>query len=181
MKFLKSYKSIFFLIFLAILIQSCQSSIRFSSNKSIKTSKSIKNKEKNDKNSNIDKIYINDIDKNQIVEEAETWIGTPYKYGGNSREGVDCSALVYQVYLKAGETLPRTSQQQFEYAKQIDFVEKKPGDLLFFKNNSSISHVGIYVGDGYMIHASTKSGVIKQSIFESYFMKKLASVGRIEH
>jgi len=172
------------LFIIGLIYQSCQPSIRFASNENTKIAKEmkVKPKNKNSEKSNIeiDDISTNDKTTNNIIDEAESWIGTPYVYGGNSRNGIDCSALVCQVYQSVGETVPRTSQQQFDFVKQIDFIEKKPGDLLFFKNNRAISHVGIYVGNGYMIHASTSSGVIKQSIFESYFMDKLAGVGRVK-
>jgi lipoprotein Spr len=177
------YRIVFFII-IGLIFQSCQPSIRFASNENLKISKEakVKSKKNNSEKSDNDIDDISNIDKSthNIIDEAESWIGTPYVYGGNSRNGIDCSALVCQVYQSVGETVPRTSQQQFEYVKQIEFVEKKPGDLLFFKNNRAISHVGIYVGNGYMIHASTSSGVIKQSIFESYFMDKLAGVGRLK-
>src|SRR5690606_12938061 len=107
------------------------------------------------------------------------WLGVPYKYGGESKSGADCSGFVMQVFTNVGVKIPRTSSEQHQFCEQVDFVEKQAGDLIFFKKNGSVNHVGIYLGKGYMIHASTSSGVIHQSIHDSYFIDRVAGIGRI--
>lgn len=118
-----------------------------------------------------------------LLTEANTWIGTPYKYGGNTREGVDCSGFVLQVYLRALDiSLPRTSAQQQEFCRKIRRDEMKPGDLMFFsvREGGNVGHVGIYIGDDNMIHASSKVGVVVVPITTDYFLRNYLSSGRIE-
>lgn len=117
-----------------------------------------------------------------IVAEAYKWIGTPYRYGGNSRSGTDCSGLVLQVYLKAAnKKLPRSSRQQAEYCKKISTKQMRPGDLIFFVigKRSAIDHVGIYVGSGKMIHASGSRGVIESNLAEPYYQRHFHHAGRV--
>jgi len=93
------------------------------------------------------------IDRALILAEAKRSIGTPYRYGGTSDRGLDCSGLVQRAYSHAGIRVPRTSRAQFKALPRVD--EARPGDLLFFATagGRKASHVGIYLGDGEMIHA----------------------------
>lgn len=93
------------------------------------------------------------LERAMILAEAKQTLGAPYRYGGTSLSGLDCSGLVQRTYSKAGIRVPRSSQQQF---KQLAPIKKaRPGDLLFFDTSSSgkASHVGIYLGNDQMIHA----------------------------
>ncbi len=118
-----------------------------------------------------------------LMSEAESWVGTPYKYGGNDRGGVDCSGFVTQVYLKAlGIKLPRTSREQMDFCQTVDKSRLTPGDLLFFrtsKGGSTVSHVGIFVGENKMIHSSTSQGVIYTDITSDYYSRTFAGAGKI--
>ncbi|MCP5196834.1 MAG: C40 family peptidase [Gammaproteobacteria bacterium] len=100
--------------------------------------------------------------RQRILATAEQLIGTPYVLGGESPTGVDCSGLVQYAYLQAGIPLPRTSMQQFQAAQPQRRV--LPGDLLFFRTgrSSEVSHVGIYAGNGQMIHASSSSRQVRK-------------------
>ncbi|TDR56977.1 NlpC/P60 family protein [Halomonas ventosae] len=93
------------------------------------------------------------IDRALILAEARRALGTPYRLGGTTERGMDCSGLVQRAYSRAGIRVPRTSRQQFEALPRVD--EARPGDLLFFATagGRKASHVGIYLGDGEMIHA----------------------------
>ncbi|MFG6158875.1 C40 family peptidase [Halomonas sp. 1390] len=93
------------------------------------------------------------IDRALILAEARRSLGIPYRYGGTSDRGLDCSGLVQRAYARAGIRVPRTSRAQFEALPSVD--EARPGDLLFFATAGGrrASHVGIYLGDGEMIHA----------------------------
>ncbi|ATJ84537.1 C40 family peptidase [Halomonas beimenensis] len=93
------------------------------------------------------------MDRALILAEARQALGTPYRYGGSGEDGVDCSGLVQRVYARAGIPVPRTSRHQFERLPPTE--EARPGDLLFFDtaDRGKASHVGIYLGDGEMIHA----------------------------
>ncbi len=119
----------------------------------------------------------------KIVEEARRWIGTRYVYGGQSHDGVDCSGLVMEVYLRAcGIKLPRTTVTQRDYAAVIDRDRLEPGDLVFFTSKSNarrISHVGLYIGRGEMIHASSSRGVIVSRLSDEYYRRHYHSSGRV--
>lgn len=119
----------------------------------------------------------------RLLAEANGWLGTPYKYGGNSKSGVDCSGMVCMVFDNAlSIKLPRSSAQQGEWCAKIKKSDLQPGDLLFFTTRSgskAISHVGMYIGDGNMIHASTSKGVIISSLNEDYYVRTYHSSGRV--
>lgn len=117
-----------------------------------------------------------------IVSEAIRWIGTPYQYAGNSTDGTDCSGLVMQVYDRAaGIKLPRNSAAQQQWCQPAIRDSIRPGDLLFFATGSDsarVSHVGIYIGKGEMIHASSSLGVIVSQIELPYYTQRYHSAGR---
>ena len=119
----------------------------------------------------------------RLVAEASSWQGTPYTWGGNTRDGVDCSGFVVQVYKKEfGISLPRTSASQHKYCKAIKREDLVPGDLVFFatsREHSDVSHVGIYVGSGQMIHASSSKGVITSDLTSDYYSSHFYGAGRI--
>lgn len=91
------------------------------------------------------------IERALILANAKQALGTPYRYGGETLRGVDCSGLVQMAYAAAGIDVPRTADQQFSRLPQRDVA--RPGDLLFFGSGSTATHVGIYLGDRRMIHA----------------------------
>lgn len=118
-----------------------------------------------------------------LVDEAYSWIGTPYSYGGHSRRGTDCSGFVMEVYRRAlGFTLPRTTSEQSEACTGIDRDDLRVGDLVFFRDRShgKIAHVGIYTGDGKFVHASSSRGVIESSLTEKYYRNHYRHGGRIK-
>ncbi len=119
---------------------------------------------------------------NNVVQEARKWLGSPYRYGGDTRAGVDCSGLVSQVYLAVHNLkLPRSSAQMQQYATPIEVNDLRPGDLLFFTYGSQVNHVGIYAGNNVMIHASSSKGVIESNITEPYYQRTFHSAGRVTH
>lgn len=121
----------------------------------------------------------------EIVDEAYTWLGTPYKYAC-AEKGVatDCSGMVLQVYDKiAGIKLPRNSAKQAEFCKRIKQKEVTIGDLVFFatgKNDDVISHVGIMVDDKNFIHASASKGVVISDMTQPYYVKTFRGFGRVK-
>ncbi|SNY98225.1 C40 family peptidase [Halomonas sp. hl-4] len=86
-----------------------------------------------------------------ILSHAQQALGTPYRLGGNTGDGLDCSGLVEMVYQAAGINVPRTADQQFRQLPSVD--APRPGDVLFFGSRQKATHVGIYRGNGQMIHA----------------------------
>lgn len=112
--------------------------------------------------------------------------GVPYLFGGSSMSGIDCSALMQASYKEIGVTLPRTAQEQYDQTKHVSASEAKAGDLVFFHSTNSgsanyITHVGIYVGDNRMFHASSKyNDCIYASIDTAYYKDHLAGFGRVK-
>ncbi len=123
---------------------------------------------------------VESLSNEKLLLFLEDWYGTPYRYGGSSKTGIDCSAftnfLMTDVY---GVQIPRTSRDQFQVCKQIDREELREGDLVFFKNRGRISHVGVYLGNNKFAHASTSSGVMISDLAENYFSRRYAGSGRV--
>lgn len=163
----------------------CSSSIRYNSDRSVKYRHAKKRTVKKPIVSKQPKVIlakIEDVNRKEIIAEAATWIGTPYKWGGESKEGADCSGFVQSTYKAFGINLPRTAAGMYDNIEHIDPNDVKVGDLMFFKGRSRVSHVGIYIGDNQMIHASSKHGVIIQNLDKyNYFKEKrhFAGFGRI--
>lgn len=118
----------------------------------------------------------------QLVAEARKWIGTPYAYGGHSRRGTDCSGFVMEIFGKVYDLkLPRSSAMQQQYSRPLKRKELQPGDLIFFATgrNGRVSHVGLYIGDNRMIHASGSKGVMEASLAQAYWTQNYHSAGRV--
>lgn len=122
-------------------------------------------------------------ERTALVTHALTYLGTPYRYGGRSAKGMDCSGFVFcSVSGILAMQLPRSSAAIAEYTKRITDEEIQPGDLLFFQTTSRISHTGIYIGEGKFIHSASDgpyTGVIISSIQESYWKKTYRFAGSL--
>src|SRR5688572_28475950 len=116
-----------------------------------------------------------------IADVAMGMVGTRYRYGGTDPvEGFDCSGLVYYAYSQAGYRVPRTSQELFRTARKIAVGEADPGDLMFFQDQTKLSHVGIYLGDGMFVHAPANGReVAVASLDLPYYQQHLVAVGRL--
>lgn len=113
-------------------------------------------------------------DRKAVVKEALTHRGVPYVYGGTTPSGFDCSGFTRWVFDKAlGRSLPRTAAEQSALGTSVSLDALAPGDLLFWGSGSDVYHVGIYVGDGEYIHASTGSGEVRTATFD-YFAPSFA-------
>ncbi len=100
----------------------------------------------------------------QIVSFAKKFLGNKYVYGGTSlTNGTDCSGFTMSVYAAFGYSIPRTSREQSTYGKSVSLSNVQPGDLIFYKNGSSVGHVAMYIGGGNVIHASNRIDGIKIS------------------
>lgn len=112
---------------------------------------------------------------------AERFVGIPYRWGGNNVvEGMDCSGFVRAVYNLCGLSIPRTSREQFKTGDAVNKDNLQDGDLVFFGSSSdTISHVGIYVGDGKFVHAPRRGEDIRvTSVNDSYFEKRFVGARR---
>ena len=115
----------------------------------------------------------------QFYKEVVKWLGTPYKFGGNSSQGIDCSGFVVTIYeVVFGKKLPRQSVQQHKESRPVAAKKLAPGALYFFDiQGKGVSHVGMHLTDDYFIHASTKKGVIVSSLKETYYSKSFVGFG----
>jgi hypothetical protein len=128
------------------------------------------------------RVYGDYLEPNKdIYKYAVGLLGTKYTFGGTSINGIDCSFFVQHVFKLAGFKLPRTAREQARYGYFIRKENLKPGDLLFFATYASFpSHVGIYIGDGKMIHASSKGGKVEVAdINEDFYKRRFLFAKRI--
>lgn len=115
--------------------------------------------------------------RTEIVKTAESFLGVPYLWGGNSAErGFDCSGLMVACYQLNGLNLPRTSREQFQVGEPVERGRLMRGDLVFFAPpGAEVNHVGIYVGDGAFIHApGTGRKIRRESLASPYYEKRFA-------
>ncbi|MCE1189056.1 MAG: C40 family peptidase [Ignavibacteria bacterium] len=121
-----------------------------------------------------------------IVESMKMAIvkyeATPYVYGGNDLDGIDCSAFTQNVYKQAFSiNLPRTAREQFQIGEMVNREYLKFGDLIFFNTRRRVrpGHVAIYIGDNKFVHASSHNGVVVSSLDEDYYNRKYMGARRI--
>lgn len=118
----------------------------------------------------------------QILQTAAKHLGTPYRYGGSSPGGFDCSGFVMYVFSQYGLDLPRTASDQASVGVHIEKKDLIPGDLVFFNcGGSGINHAGIYSGNGNFIHSSSprSGGVIYSSLVDGYYLQHYVGARRI--
>ncbi len=117
----------------------------------------------------------------QVCALAESFLGTPYQWGGTTPQGFDCSGLVQYIYKEVGVTLPRRSSDQARSGRASKLTQLARGDLVFFRiDRNVISHVGIYIGDGEFIHApGTGKHVRQDSLDNSWWRGRVMAVRRV--
>ncbi|MFK7845070.1 MAG: C40 family peptidase [Rhodothermales bacterium] len=115
-----------------------------------------------------------------LREAADTWAGTPHVWGGTSREGIDCSALVQTVYKDLlSVNIPRTTALQSKVGAFVPLNNMQVGDLVFYRINRRTRHVGIYVGENEFMHASKSNGVTISALDDEYWQNRFWMVRRI--
>lgn len=128
--------------------------------------------------------YISGISSSKadaIISTAKKYIGVPYLWAGSTPSGFDCSGFVQYVFKAHGISLNRTCQTQYQHGTYVSKANLKPGDLVFFQNTykAGISHVGIYIGNGQFIHASSSKGVVISNLSSSYYVSHYYGARRI--
>lgn len=123
---------------------------------------------------------------NTVIQTARSYTGTPYKWGGTNRSGIDCSGLMLRSFEAAGIQIPRTSDAQSKMGKKINVNDLEEGDLVFFalgKKKRQITHVGLVTAvknknDIRFIHASTKLGVMETNLKSDYYWERIVKARR---
>jgi hypothetical protein len=116
----------------------------------------------------------------RITGTALRYLGVPYVWGGTSFGGVDCSGFVWAVFAKNGIYLPRTADAQFEEGRRVSTHDLRAGDLVFFQTYAlGASHVGIYLGNGKFVHASSSDGVRVDQLTEDYYSSRYLGARRL--
>ena len=122
-----------------------------------------------------------EIKNKKMFEFIDDWYGTPYRLGGTTKKGVDCSAFSQFLFVSVyGLSIPRTAREQYNLTSRISRTQLNEGDLIFFNTRGGISHVGVYLQNNKFVHASTSGGVMISDIFDEYWAKKFVGVGRLK-
>jgi len=121
-----------------------------------------------------------------VIQEAHTYIGTPYQWGGMSKKGIDCSGLIYNCYRRIDVELPRTAKEQSKIGNSKSWDSVRPGDIVYFKfkkKGEKWYHSGMITyaekDDIRFIHASSSRGVIESSLKEDYYKKNVKKFRRV--
>jgi NlpC/P60 family/SbsC C-terminal domain len=125
--------------------------------------------------------YASDQDLSVVVQTSKQYIGVPYKYGGTTPSGFDCSGYIQYVFKKVGVQLPRTAADMYHSKKLESVKTPQPGDIVFFETyKPGPSHVGLYLGNKQFIHASTSYGVTVTSMNKSYWTSRYLGAKRLK-
>lgn len=141
--------------------------------------------EKVNRNAEIHKTILFEKKMDDLLAEAESYLGVPYRYGGTTRSGIDCSAFVLSVFEDTmGMDLPRVAAAQAQQGERVSKEDMKKGDLVFFSRGGRISHVGIVhdvdaSGEVYFIHAATSRGVMISPLSDRYWGPKFRFAKRV--
>jgi probable lipoprotein NlpC len=130
---------------------------------------------------------VRDGQVDKVISTARSFIGTPYKYGGTSRSGMDCSGLLINSFQVIDVRLPRSSEDQSKIGAEIDMKDLQPGDLVFFatgKKKRAITHVGLVTerkgkDNVKFIHSSSSLGVVETNLFAEYYQKRFRTARRV--
>jgi cell wall-associated NlpC family hydrolase len=126
--------------------------------------------------------FTGNIDKDEVMFKIIEYINTPYLWGGTSKRGIDCSAFVQTVMYQAlGVTLPRTSLEQSSVGEPVEKADLKFGDLVFFDTmrKGRVTHVGMYLGNGYFAQSGSKTGVAVASLDDEFYTRTYLKARRV--
>ncbi len=123
-----------------------------------------------------------EIKHNKLYLFVNDWYGTPYKYGGCQKTGVDCSCFTDNLFENVyGKKLGRTAGEIYKACEKIKTEKLQEGDLIFFiTNGKSISHVGVYLRDNKFVHSSTSKGVVISDLNEAYYKKCFYAAAKLK-
>jgi lipoprotein Spr len=122
---------------------------------------------------------VEEVSNIRLYAFIDEWYSTPYRYGGCTRKGIDCSGFVMTLADAVYNTrLPRTARDQYQGTDRLDRAELVEGDFVFFNTRGGVSHVGVYLGNDFFVHSSTNSGVVISSLREEYYKRRFLGGGR---
>lgn len=125
-------------------------------------------------------VDVESVSNTDLYNFIEDWWATRYRYGGQDKKGIDCSAFCGKLYSEVYHiNLDRMAKDQFKQCEKISDEDLKEGDLVFFNTRGGVSHVGMYLGNKHFVHSSVKSGVTISSLEEDYYSRRFISGGRI--
>jgi len=126
--------------------------------------------------------YSGNLDKDEVMYKVIEYLNTPYLWGGTSKRGIDCSAFIQTVVFQAlGISIPRTSFEQSNVGEPIDRADLKFGDLVFFDTmrKGRVTHVGMYLDNGYFTHSGSKTGVAVASLDDDFYSRTYLKARRV--
>lgn len=126
--------------------------------------------------------FSRNLDKDEVMFKFIEYINTPYLWGGTSKRGIDCSAFIQTVFYQAlGIQLPRTSLEQSSVGEAVDKADLKFGDLVFFDTmrKGRVTHVGMYLGNGFFAHSGSKTGVAVASLDDEFYTRTYLKARRV--
>ena len=122
-----------------------------------------------------------DLENGYLYQFIDGWMGVPYKWAGNDKNGIDCSGFVNQVYLHVyKKQLERSAKDIINECEPIKKEELKEGDLVFFDISGANSHIGVFLENSKFIHASSSKGVMISDLNQSYWIKYWGRAGRVK-
>ena len=125
--------------------------------------------------------WSNPEERNLFIRVVKNFLGVPYKLGGSTLKGIDCSAFVKKIYEIFNTQLPRTTREQFSIGKKVEKGQLEEGDLVFFRRRGNSSHVGIYIGDNQFVHASSSTREVKIDDLDTpYYNKRFLKGVRVK-
>ncbi|MBC7863437.1 MAG: C40 family peptidase, partial [Bacteroidia bacterium] len=169
---------IFLITLVSLFLASCRGSKSTTSTKNTENTASNSLKEKYVPLLGVEK---KELDNVALLKFIDEWYGTPYKYGGKDKKGIDCSSFSCQLLKNVfGKTIAGSAQGLYDQCKTEKVAKLKEGDLVFFKIESSkVSHVGVYLMNNKFVHATTKKGVMINDLNETYYKKYFYAGGKL--